>query len=66
MYSGSWNEYNFVLCSNFDASVISYPTSGAHRLCVLENSHDHAKLMGRPNKKVTTGVTEDDPPTVED
>ena len=22
--------------------------------------------MGRPNKKVTTGVTEDDPPTVED
>ena len=31
-----------------------------------ENEDDHAKLMGRPNKKVTTGVTEDDPPTVED
>ena len=24
------------------------------------------KLIGRPNKKVTTGVTKDDPPTVED
>jgi len=22
--------------------------------------------MGRPNKKVTTGITEDDPPTVKD
>ena len=43
-----------------------YPTSSSHRLCVLKNSHDHAKLMGRPNKKVTTGITEDDPPTVED
>ena len=31
-----------------------------------ENEDDHVKLMGRPNKKVTTGVTEDDPPTVED
>ena len=38
-----------------------YPTSGAHRLCVLEDSHNHAKLIGRPNKKVTTGVTKDDP-----
>ena len=46
--------------------VTFYPTSGAHRLCVLENSHDHVKLMGRAKKKVTTGVTEDDPPTVED
>ena len=43
-----------------------YLTSGVHRLCVLEDSHDHAKLMGRPNKKATTGVTEDDPPTVGD
>jgi hypothetical protein len=33
---------------------------------VLENSHDHAKLMGRPNKKVTTRVTKVDPPTVKD
>jgi hypothetical protein len=33
---------------------------------VLEDSHKHAKLMGRPNKKVTTGVNEDDPSTVED
>jgi len=33
---------------------------------VLENSHDHAKLMDRPNKKVTTRVTKDDPPIVED
>jgi len=31
---------------------------------VLEDSHDHATLMGRANKKVTTGVTKDDPPTV--
>ena len=31
-----------------------------------ENEDDHVKLMGRPNKKVTTGVTEDDPPIVED
>ena len=54
------------MCSNFDACVISYPTSGAHHLCVLENSHDHAKLMGKPNKKVTTGVTEDNPPIIKD
>ena len=33
---------------------------------MLEDSHDHAKLMGRPNKKVTTGVTKIDAPTVED
>ena len=33
---------------------------------MLEDSHDHATLMGRANKKVTTGVTKDDPPTVED
>ena len=50
----------------FDVWVIFYPTSSAHRLCVLKNSHDHAKLMYRPNKKVTTRVTEDDQPTVED
>ena len=35
-------------------------------MCALENSHDHAKLLGRPNKKVTTRVTKDDPPTVKD
>ena len=46
--------------------MISYPTFGTHRLCVLEHSHDHAKITGRPNKKVTTGVTEDKPPTTED
>jgi len=33
---------------------------------VLKNSHNHEKLMGRSNKKVTTRVTEDDPPTVKD
>jgi hypothetical protein len=33
---------------------------------VLKDFHNHAKLMGRPNKKVTIGVTEDDPPIVED
>ena len=31
---------------------------------MLEDSHDHAKLMYRHSKKVTTWVTEDDPPTV--
>jgi len=51
---------------NFDACVISYPTSSAHRLCVLEDSYHYAKLVGRPNKKVTTGVTEDDQLTIED
>ena len=33
---------------------------------MLKNSHDHAKLIDRPNKKITTGVTEDDPPAVKD
>ena len=33
---------------------------------MLENSHDHAKLINRPNKKITTRVTEDDPPAVKD
>ena len=45
---------------------LSYSTSGTHHLCVLEDSHDHTKLMGWHNKKVTTRVTEDDPPTVKD
>ena len=46
--------------------MISYPSSGAHRLCVLEDPHNHVKLMGRPNKKVTTRVTKDDPPIGKD
>ena len=33
---------------------------------MLEDSHDHAKSMGRPNKKVITRITENDPPIGED
>jgi len=29
---------------------------------MLEDSHDRVKPMGRPNKKVATRITEDDPP----
>jgi exonuclease VII large subunit len=33
---------------------------------MLKDSHGHVKLMGRPNKKVATRATKDDPPAVED
>jgi hypothetical protein len=39
-----------------------YPTSGAHHLCVLRDSHDLKKPMGRPSKKVTTRATNDEQP----
>jgi len=43
-----------------------YPTSGAHRLCVLEDSHDHKNSTDRPSKKVTTGATKDESPGIGD
>ena len=43
-----------------------YPKSYAHHLCVLEDFDGHVKLMGRPNMKVTIGVTKEDAQTVVD
>lgn len=66
MYSGDRkNECKYHFVFNFDVRVIFHPTCGAHRLCVLKESHDHKVKMPKPSKKAAGEQNEDQPLTSE-